>query len=361
MSQRPAVGKMAGIHEVAKEAGVSASTVSNVINGRDDRMRAETRQRVLVAIERLKFTPNSAARQLKSGQNTTLGLVIPSAANPFWGSVAHHVERAARAIGYRLLICNAERDRDVEARYVETLLGSGISGVILGSSPLDFDHLRDMMNRGLKVAAFDQRVGGAENGVACSVSVDQEMGGMLAAQHLIGLGHSRIGIVIGPIKTKSRIERVNGVRKALGRARLALPDERIWQGGDMTGFGDMEGSELGRVGIRELLSRDEPPTAVFCGNDMYALGAYAGARDLGYRVPDDVSIIGFDDIVLSQIVQPALTTIRQPVAAMSDLIVRLLVQRVEGEAGDATQGFVNVPPQLIVRASTAPPRIARSA
>ena len=129
----------------------------------------------------------------------------------------------------------------------------------------------------------------------------------------------------------------------------------------MTGFGDMEGSELGRVGIRELLSRDEPPTAVFCGNDMYALGAYAGARDLGYRVPDDVSIIGFDDIVLSQIVQPALTTIRQPVAAMSDLIVRLLVQRVEGEAGDATQGFVNVPPQLIVRASTAPPRIARSA
>ena len=130
---------------------MSASTVSNVINGRDDRMRAETRQRVLVAIERLKFTPNSAARQLKSGQNTTLGLVIPSAANPFWGSVAHHVERAARAIGYRLLICNAERDRDVEARYVETLLGSGISGVILGSSPLNFDHLRDMMSRGLRL------------------------------------------------------------------------------------------------------------------------------------------------------------------------------------------------------------------
>ena len=100
----------------------------------------------------------------------------------------------------------------------------------------------------------------------------------------------------------------------------------------MTGFGDMEGSELGRMGVRELLSRDEPPTAIFCGNDMYALGAYAGARDLGYRVPDDISIVGFDDIVLSEIVQPALTTIRQPVAAMSDLIVRLLVQHVEGEA-----------------------------
>ena len=123
----------------------------------------------------------------------------------------------------------------------------------------------------------------------------------------------------------------------------------------------MEGAELGRIGVRELLSRDDPPTAVICGNDMYALGAYAGARDLGYRVPEDISIVGFDDIVLSEIVHPPLTTIRQPVAAMADLIVRLLVQRVEGEAGDATQGFVNVPPQLIVRASTAPPRIARSA
>jgi DNA-binding LacI/PurR family transcriptional regulator len=351
---------MAGIHEVAREAGVSASTVSNVINGRGDKMRAETRQRVLDAIERLKFTPNSAARQLKSGQNTTLGLIVPSVANPFWGAVAHHVERAARTQGYRLLICNAERDAEVETRYAETLLGSGISGVILGSSPLSFDHLRDLIERGLKVAAFDQRVLEVENGVTCSVSVDQEMGGMLAAQHLVGLGHRRIGVVSGPIKTNSRIGRVNGVRTALARARLILPDELVWQGGGMTGFGDMEGSELGRMGVRELLSRDDPPTAVFCGNDMYALGAYAGARDLGYRVPDDLSIVGFDDIVLSEIVQPALTTLRQPVPAMADLVVQLLIRQVEGRVSGSDERFISVPPQLIVRGSTAPARVPQA-
>jgi DNA-binding LacI/PurR family transcriptional regulator len=350
---------MAGIHEVAKEAGVSASTVSNVINGRGDRMRAETRQRVLDAIERLNYTPNSAARQLKSGQNRTLGLIIPSAANPFWGAVAHYVERAARQRGYRVLICNAERDRAAEAEYAEAMIASGITGVILGSSPLDFEHLKDQIGRGLKLAAFDQRVREVEKGITCSVSVDQEMGGMLAAQHLIGLGHRRVGVVVGPIRTNARIGRVNGVRTALARAGLDLPDELIWQGGGVSGFGDMKGSELGRMGVRELLSRDNPPTAVFCGNDMHALGAYAGARDLGYRVPDDLSIVGFDDLMLSEIVQPPLTTIRQPVPAMADLVVQLLVDRVENKPMDGSEPFVTVPPQLIVRGSTAAPRTER--
>lgn len=349
---------MVGIHEVAKVAGVSASTVSNVINGRAGKMRAETRRRVLDAIERLRYTPNSAARQLKSGQNTTLGLIIPSAANPFWGAVAHHVERAARQNGYRLLICNAERDLDVEARYAETLLGSGVTGVILGSSPLNFDHLRDLIGRGLKIAAFDQRVRDVEKGVTCAVGVDQELGGMLATQHLVGLGHERIGVVTGPVRTNSRIARVDGVRTALARAGLALPDDLLWQGGGVTGFGDMEGFELGRLGIRELLSRDDPPTAIFCGNDMYALGAYAGARDLGYKVPDDVSIVGFDDIAISEIVHPPLTTVRQPIQAMAEVVVRLLVRHVGEGAREDDEAFVVVPPQLIVRGSTAAARHA---
>ena len=357
---RSRVRGMVGIHQVAKVAGVSASTVSNVINGRAGKMRAETRQRVLDAIERLRYTPNSAARQLKSGQNTTLGLIIPSAANPFWGAVAHHVERVARKNGYRLLICNAERDLEVEARYAETLLGSGVTGVILGSSPLNFDHLRDLIGRGLKIAAFDQRVRDVEKGVTCAVSVDQELGGTLAAQHLIGLGHRRIGVVTGPIRTNSRIGRVDGVRAALARARLAPLDDLLWQGGGVTGFGDMEGSELGRLGVRELLSRDDPPTAVFCGNDMYALGAYAGARDLGYRVPDDISIVGFDDIAFAEIVHPPLTTVRQPIPAMAEVVVRLLIRHVEeGAREGGEEAFVNVPPQLIVRGSTAAARAMR--
>jgi DNA-binding LacI/PurR family transcriptional regulator len=352
---------MSGIHEVAKKAGVSPSTVSNVINGRHDKMRPETKRRVLEVIEQLKYTPNVAARQLKSGQNCSIGLIIPSVANPFWGLVAHHVERAARHRGYKILICNAERDPDVETRYAEAMLGSGITGIILGSSPLSFDYLRDLTARGLKVAAFDQRVNGARDVITCGVSLNQELGGTLAAQHLIGLGHKRIATVSGPIKTNSRIGRMNGVRLAMARSGLQLPDDMIWQGGGVAGFGDLEGAELGRMGVRELLSRDNPPTGIVANNDMYALGAYAGARDLGFRVPDDISIVGFDDIVLAEIAQPALTTIRQPVQAMAEMVVRMLVAHLEGSAHADDPAFIDITPQLIVRGSTAPARVLQSA
>lgn len=177
---------------------------------------------------------------------------------------------------------------------------------------------------------------------------------MLAARHVIGLGHRRIGVVSGPIRTGSRMGRVNGIRIALARAGLELAEELIWQGGDVSGFGDMEGAELGRMGIRELLSRDDPPTAVLCGNDMYALGAYAGARDLGYEVGRDISIVGFDDIFMAEIIQPQLTTIRQPVAAMAKQIVALLIGHIVGRAQERDASFVRVPPQLVVRSSTGP-------
>ena len=352
---------MSGIHEVARRAGVSASTVSNVINGRHDKMRPETKRRVLEVIEQLKYTPNIAARQLKSGQNQSLGLIIPSVANPFWGLVAHHVERAARQRGYNLLICNAERDPNVETHYAEAMLSSGITGIILGSSPLSFDYLRDVTARGLKIAAFDQRVDQAKDVITCGVSVDQELGGMLAAQHLIGLGHKRIAMVSGPIKTKSRIGRRNGVKMAMARAGLQLPDDMVWQGGGVAGFGDLEGAELGRMGIRELLSRDDPPTGIIAINDMYALGAYAGARDLGFHIPGDISIVGFDDIILAEIAQPALTTIRQPVPAMAEMIVRMLIAEIGDSVNADDPSFINVTPQLIVRGSTTAAREFQSA
>ena len=158
------------------------------------------------------------------------------------------------------------------------------------------------------------------------------------------------------MRTNSRIGRVQGVRTALARAGIAFDEDLLWQGGGVVGFGDMEGAELGRTGVRELLSREDPPTAVICGNDIYALGAYAGARDLGYRVPEDISIVGFDDIALSELVHPPLTTIRQPIAAMSEMVVDLLIRCVEEGGEPRDENFVQVQPQLIVRGSTGPAR-----
>lgn len=348
------LGTAAGIRDVASAAGVSVTTVSNVLNGRDRRMRPETKERVLQAIDRLGYRPSALARQFRTGRTRTLGLVVPSVANPFWGAVAHQVERAALAKGYSLLICNSERDIDAERNYAEMLLASGVRGVILGSSPLSFAPFAELAARGLLIAAFDDAPPNVDSVVALSASVDNELGARMAAQHLVGLGHRRIGFVSGPMDTASRLRRLQGVRTTLAKVGLDLDPALLWEGAGIRGFGDTEGPELGRVAIRELLSRDDPPTAVITVNDMYALGCIAGARDLGFSVPEDLSVVGFDDVVLAQIVQPALTTIRQPLAPMAEYIVEGLAARLNGISASAVHQ--EAMPELIVRASTAAPR-----
>lgn len=343
-----------GIGEVASAAGVSVTTVSNVLNGRADRMSADTRQRVMQAIEQLGYTPSASARQLKTGRSRTIGLVVPTVANPFWGSVVHEIEKAALAHGYNVMICNAERDRAAERRYAETLLSYGVKGVIFGSSPVSFDHIAALRARGLIIAAFDRL--SADEIAGCSVGVDNELGVRLAIQHLIGLGHRRIGAISGPIRTESRINRLTGFRGALRDAGLDVRDNLIWEGAAVSGYGDTEGAELGRAGMRELLTRRDPPTAVFAMNDFYAWGAYAGARDMGFRIPDDISIVGFDDILLSELVEPPLTTIRQPIAAMSRSIVTSLLAQLDNRAGESPT-HISAAPELVIRGSTARPRV----
>ena len=348
---------MTGIKDVAAAAKVSIGTVSNVLNGRHGKMRPETRQRVLDAIESLGYTPSVAAQQLKSGRSRTLGLIVPSVANPFWGAVSHHIEHAAAEQNYMVLVCNAERDPTIEAAYAETLRANAVHGMIFASSPMDFEHLRTAVERGVRIAAFDRRSRGALALVSCSVGIEQEMGGKLAGRHLIGLGHRRIGFISGPLETSSRKGRLKGLQEALTSAGLGMNERHVWARSIVPGFGDTEGSEVGRIAVRELLMQPDPPTAVFCINDMYALGAYAGARDVGARVPEDLSVIGFDDIVFSEIMQPALTTIRQPIKEMAAAVVRALVHELEGDPDDpeAPERHVQVTPSLIVRASTAPP------
>ncbi|WP_187394078.1 LacI family DNA-binding transcriptional regulator [Oceaniovalibus sp. ACAM 378] len=350
---------MAGIKDVAKKAGVSVSTVSNVINGRHAKMGARTLSRVQEAITALNYTPSAVARQLKSGQIKTLGLVVPSVANPFWGNVSQLIEKAALKRGYQVLICNAERDPDLEVTYMNSLHGSSIRGTILGSSPVSFDHLREHAEKGMRIAAFDRVSRGAKGVVSCSVSVDQALGARLATRHLIGLGHKRIAFISGPIGTSSRIARLEGMRRELDKEGLTLEDDMIWLGGaNAMGFGDSHAAELGRTAARELLTQDNPPTAIFTVNDMYAIGACSGARELGYRVPEDLSVVGFDDIFMAKVVEPPLTTVRQPVEKMAELIVAKLIYTLENEDG-AEEPHVILRPELMVRNSTAAPKPPR--
>jgi DNA-binding LacI/PurR family transcriptional regulator len=187
-----------------------------------------------------------------------------------------------------------------------------------------------------------------------NISIDNEMGGRLATDHLLGLGHRNIGFLSGPLHTASRLARLEGYRRASWEEGVEPGSRLIWEEAGNQHFGDVEGFELGRCGARELLGGVDPPSALFTINDMYALGAYAGVRDLGLRVPEDVSIVGFDDIPMAEIAQPPLTTIRQPVREMMETAVALLVGRLQGTYTELAE-HMTVTPTLVLRASTARP------
>jgi DNA-binding LacI/PurR family transcriptional regulator len=360
MSRGRPIGRGSGprkvsVVDVARRAGVSPSTVSNLLNGRVNRMAAGTRQRVEEAIGDLGYEPNQLARQFRTGRVRAIGLVVPSVANPFWGFVARSVEEAARARGYQVLLGNSERDPDQEAEYVETLLNFGVCGLIFGSSPVSFDHLHRFADRGLQIVAFDRSLAGSSDLVVGSVEIDNVLAARLAISHLTGLGHRRIGFLSGPIRTMSRRDRLSGYEQALREAGIEPEKQLVWEGASITTFGDAEGAELGRAGAHHLLSMRHRPTAIFTINDMYAIGANAGARDLGMSVPTDVSVVGLDDLPsLAEVATPPLTTVRQPLEEMMRIATARLLDSLEGRRPSGP-AHARVTPQLVVRASTASP------
>jgi DNA-binding LacI/PurR family transcriptional regulator len=342
------------ITDVAHLAGVSPSTVSNLLNGRSQRMRPSTQERVFNAIEELGYTPNQAARQLKTGHSPIIGLIVPSVANPFYGIFAQHVEAAALENGYQVLLGNSNRDPKREQKYAEELWGYGVRGLIFGSSLVDFCHLDPLLTRGLHVVAFERPGQDGDQIIIDSVGIDNNLATRLATKHLLSLGHRRIGFLSGPIRTVNRMERLAGYQAALAEAGIESDPELIWDIAPNGGsYGDSRALALGRQGTQELLSRTNPPTAIFAINDMFAFGAYAGARDLGLSIPSDLSVIGMDDIPVTEIVQPPLTTIRQPIAEIANMAVERLVARLQGTI-EEVQGHQILRPQLIVRSSTAP-------
>ncbi|HEY8471125.1 MAG TPA: LacI family DNA-binding transcriptional regulator [Natronosporangium sp.] len=343
------------IQQVAEAAGVSASTVSNLLNGRAHRMQPETRRRIEKAIDRLGYRPNRAARQLRTGRTQTVGLVVPSVGNPFWGAFALHLESAALAEGYHVLLCNSERDPERERQYIDELWSDGIRGVILCSSLPSLEHLRPLIDRGLQLVAFDRIAQADDPETLVSISIDNTVGAQLATNHLLELGHRRLAFVSGALGSINRKHRYRGFVDALERAGLTADDATVWSGGGATEqFGDVAAAELGRTAARELLTRDDPPTGIVAINDMCALGVCRGIRDLGRRVANDVSVVGFDDIVLADLADPPLTTVRQPSAELAASAFAELKRRIE-DPGSAKGRSLLVRPELVVRESTAPP------
>ncbi|MEI2416686.1 LacI family DNA-binding transcriptional regulator [Orrella sp. JC864] len=344
---------MATMQDVAKLAKVSISSVSNVLNGRTERLRPETTARVQQAIRLLGYRPNQAARQLKTGRNPVIGLLVPSTANPFYGQIAAALESyAQRKHGYRVMLCNTHRDRELEARMLEDLSSFGVAAAILVSSFDDERHIEQAIARGLAVVSYDRAPGQDRGQGIDHVYADNVEAGRLAAQHLIEHGHRRLAFVMPAGRTNSRDRKIEGFLRAGAQAAEPV-SAQVYEGRAITAYGDSELADIGYELGQRLAGEPSPPTGVVAVNDTLALGLMAGLRAAGKSVPQDVSVVGMDNMVLAAFTHPPLTSIAMPVAAMAQAMVDRAVQRITAPQAQAEQ--LRFEPTLVVRGSVRAP------
>ncbi|HZV52794.1 MAG TPA: LacI family DNA-binding transcriptional regulator, partial [Candidatus Dormibacteraeota bacterium] len=331
------------IYDVARLAGVSPATVSRALNG-SGRVAAATRRRVEAAVAQLGYEPNRVARSLATSVTHTLALLLPDITNPFFPALVKGVQLLADERRYTLLLCNTAADPEREKEYLRVLRGKRVDGVILVGLKLDGRRIRSALGN-IPVVVLDRSV---DLPGAAVVQVDHRGGAVLAVRHLLELGHREVAHVAGPKELAVSRERLEGYRQALEEAGLPYRPQLVVEA-DFT-------EEGGYEAVRRLCAAGRF-TAVFAANDLSAIGIVAALRERGLTVPDQVSVVGFDDIHLCAYTVPALTTVRQPAYAMGRRAAELLIDAVEG--GDP-RGVV-FQAELVVRGSTAPPLGRRSA
>jgi len=346
------------IHEVARRAGVSTTTVSNVLNGRTERMRPETRSRVETIIQELQYRPNRAAQQLRAGGIRTFGLVVPSVSNPFWGTFASLFEAAALKHGYGVLLCNSQRSLEQEQAYLEELRNDGVAGVVLGSSLPSARHLGPLIESGMRIVTLDRSSQSSDPPGLTDISVDNFAGAALAGEHLWARGHRHFAFIAGEMRSINRQERVEGFLGALAGHGVAREDVYVWPFAQKSRGKDADLAETGRRAAREIIrASGRKVTAIAAVNDLLAIGAYRGVREEGLTVGRDIAIVGFDDIFLAEIIQPTLTTVHQPLDQMAEIAVSRLVGMIDGSnAGQSAR----LAPHLVERESTEPGKRRRA-
>lgn len=329
------------LHDVAQRAGVSEATVSRVMNARPG-VAPTTRRHVLAVLSEMGYEPPGLRSEPRVG---LVGLMLPELDNPIFPAYAQDIEARLLSRGYVSVLCCAGRTMASEDDYVPTLLEHGVVGLIVVSgrhADLDADHgiYRGLRQRGLPLVFVNGEVDGLD---VPSVSSDEAHAGAVAVEHLVHLGHQRIGLLTGPTHYLPVARRLEGFRSAMWAAELA-PDDVV-----STTF-TVEG---GRVGGRRLI--EAGVTAIVAANDQMALGAVRAARDLDLEVPGDLSVVGYDDTELMAFTDPPLTTVRQPVEAIGEHAVEVLLAQVAAQPYE-TSAFLSRP-DLVVRGSTAPCRI----
>ncbi|HEX3790517.1 MAG TPA: LacI family DNA-binding transcriptional regulator [Pseudonocardiaceae bacterium] len=328
------------IREVAALAKVSVGTVSNVLN-RPDVVAPATRERVLAAIAELGFVRNESARQLRSGTARAIGLVVLDVANPFFTDMARGVEEAATEAGHAVILCNTDESIAKETRHLELLAEQRVHGVLITPADPSLEGVRKLRERGVSVVLLDYP---AELPDTCSVAVDDRTGGELAVTHLLAEGHDEIVMVNGASRLNQARERHAGALDAL---RKAGRDESVLQVIEVPAFNVAGGLRAGE----QLLARAHRPSAVFCGNDLLALGVLQVMVRAGVRVPDDVAIVGYDDIDFAAAAAVPLTSVRQPRQQIGRTAAQLVIA--ETQAPEEHEHLhITFSPELVIRESS---------
>ncbi|MEN3583857.1 LacI family DNA-binding transcriptional regulator [Streptomyces sp. ZYX-F-203] len=328
-----------GIKDVASRAGVSVATVSRVLNGHPS-VSAAARGRVSAAVEALGYRPNAVARSLRTDQTRTLGLIIGDVMNPYFTELARSVEAEARALGYSVVIGNADERPDLQDHHVTTLLDRRIDGLLVSPTDGGSPRMSEAVRNGTPMVFVDRWLPGVDVPV---VRADGRAAVRDLVAHLCRLGHRRLAIIAGPAATTTGRERVDAFREALAEHGLALPDHHVGQG-------DFQ-AESGRRVTEGFLDLPDPPDAVFAADNLMALGALDAVRARGLRVPEDLALVAFDDIPWFTHTDPPVTAVAQPTADLGRAAVRALVERIEGRPGRS----VTLSARLVVRRSCGQP------
>ncbi len=337
------------IVDVAKVAGVSKATVSRVLSGNAEYMRPQTRERVLTAIEQLNYRPSNVARSLTSKRTYTAGILVSDVGNPFYPEVIYGVEDVALNHNYNIFLCNTSYDLQRGLTLIHSLADKQVDGLLIMSSSMSDEWVLELTQRNIPAVILDWDIDDSIEGVLGLIEVDFEVGISAAVQHLVELGHQSLAHISGPLNLRTSRLRQNAFLQAA--ATHGIPaDQTVIIESDLR----IEG---GRDALNHLLTLPQPPTAVFAANDLMAMGVVRAARASGLQVPQDLSVVGLDDIWLVADMEPPLTTVALPRYEIGSLAMQMLFDLLEQDVS-TTQSMYRkeVATHLVVRQSTATPK-----
>ena len=330
------------IHDLARELNISASTVSRALND-NPRISQATKDKIKSLANKLGYQPNTVASNLRTQKTNTIGIVVPLINRHFFSTFITGVEDVAFEAGYNVIISQSKDLLDKESRVVHSLFSNRVDGLIISMSMQtdQYDHFNLFANKNIPMVFFD-RV--APDFKAHKIVIDDFSSGRSATQHLINQGCKRIAHLAGPVSLNTYRDRMNGYLDALKENKLPIDDELIIY------------NRLTRVdgltAIKQFLKLKNPPDAIFCGNDTSALSMIVYLRELGIRVPDDISIVGFSNEPFSEVVTPSISTIKQPAYEMGQKAAELIIEEIEQKKPSKKYQTIILPSELIIRESS---------